>query len=580
MSYLALARKWRPKVFKDVIGQDHVVAALSNALNNQKVHHAFLFTGTRGVGKTTLARIFAKALNCETGVSADPCGQCIACRSIDQGNFVDLIEVDAASRTKVDDTRELLDNVQYTPTQGRYKIYLIDEVHMLSAHSFNALLKTLEEPPEHVKFLLATTDPQKLPTTILSRCIQFNLKSVNLEKLSTQLVTILEAEGIHYELAAVALISRSANGSVRDALSLLDQGIAFCDGDLTLEKIRSMLGMIDDHLVVQLLEHTVRIDTKSAMKAISDMVERSAEFSSVLDDLLALIHNIALYQVSPESLQDKGVGSESIESLAGNVDAEVLQLLYQIAISGKKDFDFAADPRSGFEMIVIRMMAFQPEKMNTGLTSNPGQGGKPGTVDASESREPGAVVARPGQTSVQNNVASIEKARDADPGKPMESNQEETVEAPVPDHKPDTPNISVEDLASPENWRYFIDASGLNGIAREILMNMVPRKVTGKTVTVSLASASRPLFSIDRKRKIEQHCRDRMSLDIEFNVEIEDLSQASPGNETPTQSLEREQQEREEAARKNFTEDETVQELVNIFDAEIVDNSIKPANPK
>ncbi|MGB5707342.1 MAG: DNA polymerase III subunit gamma/tau, partial [Arenicellales bacterium] len=295
MSYQALARKWRPRNFEEVVGQEHVVSALTNALDSQRVHHAYLFTGTRGVGKTTLARIFARALNCETGISASPCGKCNTCKSVDQGNYIDLIEVDAASRTRVDDTRELLDNVQYAPSQGRFKIYLIDEVHMLSAHSFNALLKTLEEPPPHVKFLLATTDPQKLPATILSRCIQFNLKSMDLEKLSGQLIKILQAEKIEFDADAIMVLSRSADGSVRDALSLLDQAIAFGNGSVRVDQVRSMLGMIDDQFTQELLEKVCARDGPGLMETVARMSERSLDYRSALDEILSALHNAALY---------------------------------------------------------------------------------------------------------------------------------------------------------------------------------------------------------------------------------------------------------------------------------------------
>ncbi len=362
MSYLALARKWRPKIFSEVIGQAHVVSALTNALNNQRVHHAFLFSGTRGVGKTTLARIFAKALNCESGISAEPCGQCILCQGIDHGNLIDLIEVDAASRTKVEDTRELLDNVQYTPTQGRFKIYLIDEVHMLSTHSFNALLKTLEEPPEHVKFLLATTNPQKLPATILSRCIQFNLKSIDIAHLSTHLEGILTAEQIQFEPQALVTLAKSANGSVRDSLSLLDQVIAYCNGNITSGQTRAMLGMIDDQLINQLLDRIITNNTSDVFATIDLMSEKSADYATALDELMSLVHAVSLFQLCPESLQYKGIDTREISLFSDRIGAEELQLLYQIALLGKRDFYYAPDPRSGFEMTVMRMLAFQPRK--------------------------------------------------------------------------------------------------------------------------------------------------------------------------------------------------------------------------
>lgn len=570
MSYLALARKWRPKIFSEVIGQAHVVSALSNALNNQRVHHAFLFTGTRGVGKTTLARIFAKALNCDDGVSADPCGKCVACNGVDQGNFVDLIEVDAASRTKVDDTRELLDNVQYTPTQGRYKIYLIDEVHMLSIHSFNALLKTLEEPPEHVKFLLATTNPQKLPTTILSRCIQFNLKSVDLGRLSAQLEKILDAEKIKYETSALMVLARSANGSVRDALSLLDQAIAFCNGDVGEEQVRSMLGMVDDQFTVQLLTQIIQNQADQVLVTISDMAERSVDYGSAMDELLTLIHNVSLFQVSPQAVEWKGIDSANLAVLADSVDAETLQLLYQIAVMGKRDFDFAPDPRSGFEMVLLRMLAFQPRQVgdaketvnvrpkavaNRATTGSVVESGQPTTA-------PTENVASP---NLDNNVP--------------DNNDPERVAQPTTLKNVEVSNtpaiIDVQDFLNAKGWQRFINSSGLGGILKQILMNMMPKSVQGKTVNVVLDVASEQMFSEDRLKKIELHCKDNLALDIKFNVKISDPNDTDSEAETPTQQITREKTEKADTARQTFIDDPNVQEMVELFDAEVVVDSIK-----
>jgi len=485
MSYLALARKWRPKNFSEVIGQEHVVSALTNALSHQRVHHAFLFTGTRGVGKTTLARIFAKALNCESGMSAEPCGQCNTCISVDQGNFIDLIEVDAASRTKVDDTRELLDNVQYTPTQGRFKIYLIDEVHMLSMHSFNALLKTLEEPPQHVKFLLATTNPQKLPTTILSRCIQFNLKSVDIGLLSRHLENILKSENIGYEDQALLILARSANGSVRDSLSLLDQAIAFSNGNVGVEKVRSMLGMIDDHIIENLFSNIIENDIDKAFQLIEQMSVKSADYSSALDELLSLIQNISLYQFSPASLTWKGIDAQAIPELAQKADAELLQLNYQIALNGKKDFEYAPDPRSAFEMVVMRMLAFQPSSM--GQTRSNVKS-KPITKENGSMMEPDAKV-NSVDYSADENISNIQELQDkSDISGGMAINHDFS---------------DLDSLCSTENWYQFIKASSISGICREILMNMSPKSVEGKHLIVILESASRHLYNDGRKKKLK-----------------------------------------------------------------------------
>ena len=549
MSYLALARKWRPKIFSEVIGQAHVVSALTNALNNQRVHHAFLFSGTRGVGKTTLARIFAKALNCESGISAEPCGQCTPCQGIDRGNLIDLIEVDAASRTRVEDTRELLDNVQYTPTQGRFKIYLIDEVHMLSTHSFNALLKTLEEPPEHVKFLLATTNPQKLPATILSRCIQFNLKSVDIALLSTHLESILTAEKIQFEPQALLTLAKSANGSVRDSLSLLDQVIAYCNGNITSGQTRAMLGMIDDQLINQLLDRIITNNTSDVFATIDLMSEKSADYATALDELMSLVHAVSLFQLCPESLQYKGIDTREISLFSDRVGAEELQLLYQIALVGKRDFHYAPDPRSGFEMTVMRMLAFQPRKP---VVNHPSDN-KPQTIKPACSKsDPSAAPPAPGKSD----APEVSEASAA----PLASGT----------GKPD-----LQNMGTPQGWRNFIDQSGLTGVKRGLLMNMSPISVDGQVITLALDSSRRTMFSEDRKRKIEQHLKERFSMDILLKVEIKDLSQSAAEKETPARHVEQQRQLEENAVRQAFIGDSNVQNLIDVFDAEIDNDSIR-----
>ncbi|MBM4219468.1 MAG: DNA polymerase III subunit gamma/tau [Gammaproteobacteria bacterium] len=360
MSYLVLARKWRPRNFSELVGQEHVRQALVNALDSGRVHHAFLFTGTRGVGKTTIARILARALNCERGVGASPCGECAACREIDEGRFVDLIEVDAASRTKVEDTRELLDNVQYLPTRGRYKVYLIDEVHMLSPHSFNALLKTLEEPPPHVKFLLATTDPQKLPATVLSRCLQFNLKRLPASLIAGRLQQILAAEGIASEPSAVALLARAADGSLRDALSLLDQMLAYGAGRVTEDDARAMLGTVDRQQVLWLVAGLADRDAKALCTIIAAIDEFAPDYGQLLEEIAAVLQRVALRQAVPDLADDEIWPSESLAALAARLPAEDVQLAYQLAIVGRRDLELAPDPRTGFEMTLLRILAFRP----------------------------------------------------------------------------------------------------------------------------------------------------------------------------------------------------------------------------
>lgn len=366
MSYQVLARKWRPRTFHELVGQEHVQRALVNALDQGRLHHAYLFTGTRGVGKTTLARILAKCLNCtekgegDEGITSTPCGTCDACQSIDQGRFVDLIEVDAASRTKVEDTRELLDNVQYAPTQGRYKVYLIDEVHMLSTSSFNALLKTLEEPPPHVKFLLATTDPQKLPATVLSRCLQFTLKHMPPERVVGHLSRVLEAEQVPFEESALWLLGKAAAGSMRDAMSLTDQAIAFGQGEVRHADVAAMLGTLDHRHVLELLEALAEVDAQRLLQAVASLAEQGPDFAAVLDDLSAVLHRLAIGQMVPQSLDNAHGDRETLMGLAARFTAEDVQLYYQIGIQGRADMAHAPDLRSALEMTLLRMLAFRP----------------------------------------------------------------------------------------------------------------------------------------------------------------------------------------------------------------------------
>ena len=360
MSYQVLARKWRPGKFSELVGQEHVVSAISNALDNDRLHHAYLFTGTRGVGKTTIARIFSKSLNCEEGQGANPCGQCNTCKEIEQGNYVDLLEIDAASRTKVEDTRELLDNVQYKPTRGRYKVYLIDEVHMLSKHSFNALLKTLEEPPPHVKFLLATTDPQKLPITILSRCLQFNLKAMSREQIVGQLQHILEHEQLPFEPQALTLLARAAQGSMRDALSLTDQAIAQGGNQVLASVVTDMLGLMDKNQLLKVVHAVVSKSPADVLQLVNDIAEQAPDYDNVHSELASLLHQIALTQWVPEACKLETTSAKAIFQLAKTIPAEQVQLLYQIALQGRKDLPFAADGKSAFEMTLMRMMSFAP----------------------------------------------------------------------------------------------------------------------------------------------------------------------------------------------------------------------------
>lgn len=361
MTYQVLARKWRPQNFSEMVGQQHIIQALSNAFKEQRLHHAYLFTGTRGVGKTTLARILVKCFNCETGITAEPCGTCGSCIEITEGRYIDLIEVDAASRTKVEDTRELLENVQYMPSRGRYKVYLIDEVHMLSGHSFNALLKTLEEPPEHVKFIFATTDPQKLPVTILSRCLQFNLKRLSTDLIEGHLQTLLRDEAINTDAESIRLIARAADGSMRDGLSLLDQAIAYSNGKLVASDINNMLGLLPIDRMAILIQSAHEGDAQKLLSAIEDMATLTPDFEVAADSLISFLHQIAVAQ----AIDNIEVDNEHITTLATTLSAEDVQLYYQIALHGRKDLALAADYRSGFEMMLLRMMTFRPMGLDT-----------------------------------------------------------------------------------------------------------------------------------------------------------------------------------------------------------------------
>ncbi len=464
MSYQVLARKWRPRSFREMVGQTHVLKALINALDNQRLHHAYLFTGTRGVGKTTIARIIAKCLNCETGITSTPCGGCSVCREIDEGRFVDLIEIDAASRTKVEDTRELLDNVQYAPSRGRFKVYLIDEVHMLSSHSFNALLKTLEEPPPYVKFILATTDPQKLPATILSRCLQFSLKNMTPERVVEHLTHVLSAENVPFEADALWLLGRAADGSMRDAMSLTDQAIAFGEGRVLAADVRAMLGTLDHGQVYGVLHALIEGDARAMLEAVRHLAEQGPDWNGVLAEILNVLHRVAIAQALPDAV-DNGQGDrERVLDLARALAAEDVQFYYQMGLIGRRDLPLAPDPRGGFEMALLRMLAFRPADAE-GAPSTPLKhpGISRATTDSTTNPVAGAAIAAPVVQSVSVSAvvpapvdmpspASLEPAPEAvaeAPSAPVAPDPAEKINPPWEELEP-VEAVTTEPLAAPQ----------------------------------------------------------------------------------------------------------------------------------
>lgn len=438
MSYLALARKWRPTTFEQVVGQSHVLTALENALAQNRLHHAYLFSGTRGVGKTTIGRLLAKGLNCETGITATPCGHCDTCREIDQGRFVDLLEIDAASRTKVEDTRDLLDNVQYKPARGRFKVYLIDEVHMLSRHSFNALLKTLEEPPEYVKFLLATTDPQKLPVTILSRCLQFHLKPISVDNIHQQLEEILNKESVPFEQRALGLLSHAADGSMRDALSLTDQAIALGNGKVDSTLVADMLGTLDTAQAIHLLEAISTKQPQAAMDQIQLFAENGVDWDGLLQQLSAQLHRVAMYQALPSTLDSSQPDAERIELLSRALAPQDIQLFYQIALKGRDDLPLSPTERAGVEMVILRMMAFRPAAVSQASAISTEKAQQPSTIARQEAVAPATPTAQPEPSpAIQGSVEEPQPESHIEPQRPPVSSYQEA-QLVQPDYMPES----------------------------------------------------------------------------------------------------------------------------------------------
>jgi DNA polymerase III subunit gamma/tau len=538
MSYQVLARKWRPRTFQDMVGQSHVLKALSNALDQDRLHHAYLFSGTRGVGKTTLARILAKCLNCDKGVSSTPCGECNACVAIDEGRFIDLIEVDAASRAKVEETRDLMDNVQYAPTSGRYKVYLIDEIHMFSNHSFNALLKTLEEPPPHVKFLLATTEPKKLPVTILSRCLQFNLSHLTNDQIGKQVKMILSEESVEFDQASVELVARGADGSMRDALSLLDQAIAYGGGALEESQVRAMMGTIESADLHGLIQALIDADAEALLNTIETIALQSPDFDSLLSELLSLLQKIAIIQVLPKNSNNPIRENKELINFANTMNKEDTQLYYQIGVMGRKDLYLAPDAKSGFEMVMIRMLAFRP--MAAGEIANKTQTLKPAANTIAPQKNSKPVV----QAVVQTPAESVVEEVSAN-------------------------NSSIKNIDN--EWQSMIDEMALKGLTKELAGNCVIKSQTENKLELALSPSQEHLLNSSQKDRIEQAIKMRLGADVELTIIIENSD-----NETPAEANARIRRERQKAAENSVNSDPAVQSLLDTFNGTIDQDSIQP----
>ncbi len=574
MSYQVLARKWRPSNFTEMVGQEHVLRALINALDEDRLHHAYLFTGTRGVGKTTVARIFAKSLNCETGITSKPCGECGACKEIAEGRFIDLIEVDAASRTKVEDTRELLDNVQYAPTHGRFKVYLIDEVHMLSGHSFNALLKTLEEPPPHVKFLLATTDPQKLPVTILSRCLQFNLKRMPISLIEGHLKFILQQENIVFDDVSIRLLSHGADGSMRDALSLLDQAIAFGGGKLEKDEVQAMLGTVSRDRVMHILKALVANDAALLMQHVAELSDLSADYASVLAELLAMLHQMALAQKVPEAVDEDLVDREALLQLATQVSSEDIQLFYQIGLIGRRDLPLAPDPRGGLEMALLRMLAFKPTlegRSSAGATTQVApqivsQTASPiASPIASQATAPESQPVSAQATAVQPPVAPAVQASAAQVQQQVASQSEPQLEA--------APNTPATPVQFDGDWANLVEALNLRGMVKQLAVNCTLQRKSENEVILVLSKSNEQLLNQMLHKKLEEALCCTLQQKLKLHIELGEQQVESPAKTT-----ERNQAERQQSAEESIHQDPMVQALKENFNAEVVPNSVKPIN--
>ena len=568
MSYLVLARKYRPKSFDTLVGQPHVVRALTNALTQQRLHHAYLFTGTRGVGKTTIARILAKSLNCETGITASPCGVCSACTEIDRGRFVDLLEVDAASNTQVEAMRDLLDNAQYAPTVGRFKVYIIDEVHMLSKSAFNAMLKTLEEPPAHVKFILATTDPQKVPVTVLSRCLQFNLRQMASTTISEHLQDVLGQENITFEPAAISLISRAAAGSMRDALSLTDQAIAYGNQTVNEVEVRSMLGAIDQSYLVEILHALQANNGKALIEKAQSMQMRNISFEAALNDLANILHQVAMAQTVPDSLANDLPERAVLLELAQKLSPETLQLYYQIALLGRRDIGLAPDEYAGFTMSLLRMLAFSPtEKIS--VTVPPTVINKSQPVVASAAL---AVVAPTSHIKVEIQEISPQTVIAPTVSKPKFSQELTVVQSDAPSQSSDDQSTNVQSFNG--DWRGLVEQNLKLGLARALAQNCEMVSFDDNSITLRVAESNKHLVSASYQEKlssaINQHFGKKIKLNVDINGEV-NAEIITPAKQTAVEKA-----TIQSSAEAAIINDGFVQSLMNDFGATIIPNSIKP----
>jgi len=528
MSYQVLARKWRPKTFEDMVGQSHVLKALSNALDQNRLHHAYLFTGTRGVGKTTLARILAKCLNCEKGVSSKPCNKCNACISVDEGRFIDLIEVDAASRAKVEETRDLMDNVQYAPTNGRYKVYLIDEMHMFSNHSFNALLKTLEEPPPHVKFLLATTEPKKIPITILSRCLQFNLNHLTSVQISKQIEKILNTENIAYDQSSIELIARSAVGSMRDALSVLDQTITYCNGALKESEVRMLIGAINSEDLHTLIRSLINSDSETLLNTIDSISLQNPDYDILLSELLSLLQKIAVIQLLPEDSKNTLKKDKVLVEFANSMEKEDVQLYYQIGIMGRKDLYFSPDAKTGLEMIMIRMLAFNP-------------------------------------------VAIGEEVKKKQIAKSLQKPSEEIIDASLknPEQKTKTEPKYVN--IADNTWEKLINEMELVGLVNELARNCVLKFQDEDKIELLLTPSCKFLLNKKINERLEEAIKKKLGPEVKLIIKI-----GESDSESPSETNTRVKEELKNSAKEAVKNDSDLKSLLDTFDATIDQDSIQP----